>query len=219
MTKFGIFSKSIIKENPVLVMMLGLCPSLAVSSNIFSALGMGISTCFVLICSSTAVSLMRKIIPDKVRIPCYIVFISGFVALTQMLVEAFAFPLYQSLGIFLALIAVNCIILARAEIFASKNNVVDSFIDALGAGAGFTLALLAIALFREAFGYGSFFGITIPLIREFRIPILTMAPGGFVAFGVIIAIVNKLSKGTAKNLQKSRCENCAAYSVCEKAGG
>ena len=216
MSKLQIFSRNIIKENPVLVMMLGLCPALAVSTSAFNALGMGAATTFVLLGSNSAVSLMRKIIPDKVRIPCYIVFISGFVALVQMIAEAFAFSLYESLGLFLALIAVNCIVFARAEIFASKNKLTDSIFDALGAGAGFTLALLAIAIFREFFGLGTIFGIEVPVISNFNISILSMAPGGFVAFGLIVAIVNKLSRGRAVKKKEINCETCSMSSLCGK---
>ncbi|MCL2093549.1 MAG: electron transport complex subunit RsxE [Treponema sp.] len=216
MSRAAIFTKGIIKENPVLVMMLGLCPALAVSTHAINALGMGAATTFVLLGSNSAVSLMRKIIPEKVRIPCYIIIISGFVALAQMLVEAFAFPLYQALGIFLALIAVNCIIFARAEIFASKNSLADSVADALGTGAGFTAALLAIAIFREILGVGTLFGVPLPGLSNFNLSILTMAPGGFVTFGVIIAIVNKVSKGRSIKKRDLDCDTCPSASLCGK---
>ena len=216
MNKLGIFTKGLVKENPVFVMMLGLCPALAVSTHAINALGMGAATTFVLLGSNSAVSLMRKIIPARVRIPCYIIIIAGFVALAQMLVEAFAFPLYQALGIFLALIAVNCIVFARAEIFASKNSLADSVIDALGTGAGFTAALLAIAIFREILGLGTIFGLELPILINYNISILTMAPGGFVSFGVIIAIVNKITRGRAIKRRDLDCDSCPSASVCGK---
>ncbi|MBQ5381082.1 MAG: electron transport complex subunit RsxE [Ruminococcus sp.] len=152
MNKLQNFSKGLIKENPVLVLVLGTCPTLATSTSIINALGMGAAATVVLLCSNMVISALRKIIPDKVRIPCYIVLIAGFVTMVQMLVKAFAPALDQSLGIYLPLIVVNCIILGRAEMFANKNTVIDSAIDALGMGAGFTLALSLMALIREVFG-------------------------------------------------------------------
>ncbi len=179
MNKLQNFSKGLIKENPVLVLVLGTCPTLATSTSIINALGMGAAATVVLLCSNVVISALRKIIPDKVRIPCYIVLIAGFVTMVQMLVKAFAPALDQSLGIYLPLIVVNCIILGRAEMFANKNTVIDSAIDALGMGAGFTLALSLMALIREVFGNGTFFGIDIPVLVDNKIAILTMAPGGF----------------------------------------
>ena len=181
MNKLQNFSKGLIKENPVLVLVLGTCPTLATSTKIIDALGMGAAATVVLLCSNVVISALRKIIPDKVRIPCYIVLIAGFVTMVQMLVKAFAPALDQSLGIYLPLIVVNCIILGRAEMFASKNTVIDSAIDALGMGAGFTLALSLMALIREVFGNGSFFGIDIPVLVDNKIAILTMAPGEEIA--------------------------------------
>jgi electron transport complex protein RnfE len=188
-------TKGFIKENPVLVLVLGICPTLAVSTQASNAIGMGIAATFVLLCSNVIISLFRKSIPDGVRIPCYIVFIAGFVTLAQMFVEAFAYPLYQALGIFLPLITVNCIILGRAEMFANKNTVVDSALDAIGMGAGFTIALFIMASVREIFGSGAFFGMEIPVVSDFTVPLLTMAPGGFVVFAILIAAVNRLTRG------------------------
>ena len=208
--------KGIIKENPVLVLVLGTCPTLAVTTNVMSALGMGAAATVVLLCSNIVISALRNVIPDKVRIPCYIVLIAGFVTMVQMLVKAFAPALDEALGIYLPLIVVNCIILGRAEMFANKNKVIDSAIDAVGMGAGFTLALLLMATIREVLGNGTWLGIEIPILAENNISIMTMAPGGFLVFGILIAIVNKISGG--KNTKKSfGCAGCPSAEVCNKA--
>ena len=208
--------KGIIKENPVLVLVLGTCPTLAVTTNVMSALGMGAAATIVLLCSNVVISALRNIIPDKVRIPCYIVLIAGFVTMVQMLVKAFAPALDEALGIYLPLIVVNCVILGRAEMFANKNKVIDSAIDAVGMGAGFTLALLLMATIREVLGNGTWLGISIPILEENNISIMTMAPGGFLVFGILIAIVNKISGG--KNAKKSfGCAGCPSAHVCNKA--
>lgn len=208
--------KGIIKENPVLVLVLGTCPTLAVTTNVMSALGMGAAATVVLLCSNIVISALRNVIPDKVRIPCYIVLIAGFVTMVQMLVKAFAPALDEALGIYLPLIVVNCIILGRAEMFANKNKVIDSAIDAVGMGAGFTLALLLMATIREVLGNGTWLGFSIPILAENNISIMTMAPGGFLVFGILIAIVNKISGG--KNTKKSfGCAGCPSAEVCNKA--
>ena len=208
--------KGIIKENPVLVLVLGTCPTLAVTTNVMSALGMGAAATIVLLCSNVVISALRNIIPDKVRIPCYIVLIAGFVTMVKMLVKAFTPALDEALGIYLPLIVVNCIILGRAEMFANKNKVIDSAIDAVGMGAGFTLALLLMATIREVLCNGTWLGISIPILEENNISIMTMAPGGFLVFGILIAIVNKISGG--KNAKKSfGCAGCPSARVCNKA--
>ena len=216
MNKISILNKGIIKENPVLVSMLGICPLLAVSAHVSSALGMGIATTFVLLGANVSIALLRKIIPDKVRIPCFIVFIAGFVTLAQMVIEAYAYHLYLALGIFLPLITVNCIIFARAEIFARKNTVLDSILDAIGMGAGFTIAIAAIASIREIIGSGTWFGIKLPVLSEYHIPILAMAPSGFVVFGILIAVVNKISGGKAIRKKEFGCTGCPSASACSK---
>jgi electron transport complex protein RnfE len=222
-----IFMKGITRENPVLVLLLGLCPALAVSTNAFNAIGLGVSTIFVLLCSNILISLLRKVIPDKVRIPSYIVVIAGFVALTQMIVEAYAFELHSALGIFLPLIAVNCVIFARAEIFASKNTVFNSIIDALGMGLGFTIALFLIATLRESLGEGTLtlmalgdlqLSLSLPLLSQFNIPIMTLAPGGFVALASLIAVINKITKGRALKNKTFGCGNCPMAVSCGKGG-
>jgi len=218
MTRLSNLMKGIIKENPVLVLVLGICPALAVSTQASSAIGMGIATTFVLLGSNIAISLFRNIIPDKVRIPCYIVLIAGFVTLVQMILEAYVYSLYQSLGIFLPLIAVNCIIFARAEIYAKRNKVIDSAIDAIGMGAGFTLALFVMASVREILGGGTWFGIELPVLVDNNIPVLIMAPGGFVVFGILIAVVNKISKNKAVRKKEFGCANCSSASICGKGG-
>ena len=210
------FSKGLIKENPVLVLVLGTCPTLATSTSVSSALGMGAAATVVLLCSNIVISALRKIIPDKVRIPCYIVLIAGFVTMVQMLVKAFAPALDESLGIYLPLIVVNCIILGRAEMFANKNKVFDSAIDALGMGAGFTLALTMMATIREIFGNGTFLGIEIPVLAENHISILTMAPGGFFVFGCLMALVTRLSKKKPKKEEFGRA-GCPSAGLCHKA--
>ena len=214
MNKLSILTRGIFKENPVLVSVLGICPTLAVSTQVSSALGMGVATTFVLICSNASIALIRKIIPDKVRIPCYIVFIAGFVTLIKMIFEAYAYPLYQALGIFLSLITVNCIIFARAEVFARKNKILDSVLDAIGMGAGFTIALLAVSTIREIVGSGTWLGFKLPLISGYNISIMTMAPGGFVVFGVLMALMNVISKG--KHKKEFDCTCCPSASVCGK---
>ncbi len=213
MSKFQNFIKGIIKENPVLVLVLGTCPTLAITTSVLNALGMGVAATVVLLCSNMAVSALRNVIPDKVRIPCYIVLIAGFVTMVEMVMHAFVPDLYESLGIFLSLIVVNCIILGRAEMYASKNKVIDSAIDAIGMGIGFTLALFVMASIREIFGAGTWCGLTIPFMGDYKMMILTMAPGGFFVFGCLIALVNKLTKH--KNVKtRIGCSGCPSASLC-----
>ena len=213
MNKLQNLTKGLVKENPVLVLVLGTCPTLATSTSISNALGMGLAATVVLLCSNIVISALRKVIPDKVRIPCYIVLIAGFVTMVQMLVKAFAPALDESLGIYLPLIVVNCIILGRAEMFANKNTVVDSAIDAVGMGAGFTLALTLMATIREVFGNGTFCGLEIPVLVDNKISILTMAPGGFFVFGILIAAVNKFGKHKPKK-RDFGCEGCPQAGSC-----
>jgi len=194
---------------------LGLCPALAVSTQAENAIGMGLATTFVLLGSNIVISLLRNIIPGRTRIPCYIVLIASFTVLAKMAIEAYAYTLYQSLGIFLPLIAVNCIIFARAEMFANRNNAVDSILDAIGSGVGFTLALLAIASIREILGSGTWFGIELPWIVDNNIMIFTLAPGGFIVFACLLAVVNKVSK-SQRAKEKLDCAGCPSAVVCGK---
>ena len=216
-SNFSVLLRGLIAENPVLVLILGTCPTLATSTSVDGALGMGIAAMAVLICSNFVISLLRKIIPDTVRIPCYIVIIAGFVTIVQMVMHAYLPDLYETLGVYLALITVNCIILGRAEMFASKNSVGRSVLDGIGMGLGFTLALVAMACIREVFGAGSFAGIVCPFLSTYRIPALTQAPGGFLVFGILIAIMNKLTekKGGVKRKSFS-CEGCPTAHICNK---
>ena len=216
MTKLQNFLKGIIKENPVLVLVLGTCPTLAITSSVTNALGMGVAATAVLLCSNMAISALRKAIPDKVRIPCYIVLIAGFVTMVEMLMHAFASDLYEALGIFLSLIVVNCIILGRAEMYASKNNVLDSAIDALGMGVGFTLALFVMSSIREILGGGTWMGFEIPVLYENPIAIFRLAPGGFFVFGCLIAIVNKATRGKGVKKKDFGCESCPSAYMCGK---
>lgn len=215
--KASILLNGLIKENPVLVLLLGTCPTLATTGSVVSAFTMGIAATAVLFCSNVAISALRKAIPDKVRIPCYIVVIAGFVTVVQMLMEAYLPDLYNMLGIYLALIVVNCIILGRAEMFARKNNVFDSALDGLGMGLGFTLALLLMSTFREVLGAGTWANIEIPFIKDHTVPILTAAPGGFFTFGIMIALMNKLTKGKAPVKKSFACEGCPNAAACRKA--
>ena len=215
--KLSIFLKGIIAENPVLVLILGTCPTLAQTGSVINALSMGIAATLVLVASNIVISALRKIIPDTVRIPCYIVIIAAFVTVVQMVLRAYLPSLYDMMGVYLALIVVNCIILGRAEMFARKNNVVDSALDGAGMGIGFLVALVAMATIREIFGAGSFAGIEIPFLVNYKIPILAQAPGGFLVFGILIAVVNKIGpkKGEEKRKHFS-CEGCPSATLCSK---
>ena len=215
--KLWIFLKGLIAENPVLVLVLGTCPTLAVSTSVISAISMGLAATVVLVCSNVVISLLRKIIPDTVRIPCYIVVIAAFVTAVQMLLNAYLPDIYEMLGVYLALIVVNCIILGRAEMYARKNGVLDSALDGLGMGIGFLLALFAMAAIREIFGAGSFAGFEIPVLVDYKIPLLVQAPGGFLVYGILIAIVNAI--GPKKGAQKRKnfsCKGCPSAALCGK---
>ncbi len=220
-SKLSILTKGIIKENPVLVLVLGTCPTLAVTTQASNAIGMGIAFTFVLICSNIVISLLRKIIPDKVRIPCYITVIAGFVTIIELVMEAYAYSLYEALGIYLSLIVVNCIILGRAEMFANKNGPFASLLDAIGMGIGFTLTLFVMASIREILGSGTWFGMEIPVLAENNISLMTMAPGGFFVFACLMALVNKITKGRNKRITEygeEGCEGCPAAAACGAGG-
>ncbi len=201
------FTKGIFKENPVFIIMLGMCPTLGVSTQVFNALGMGVSVIFVLTCSNIMISLLRKIIPDSIRIPAYIVIIASFVTIVQMVLHAFVPAVYSALGVYLPLIVVNCIILGRAEAFANKNTVFDSILDALGMGIGFTLSLTLIALIREVLGAGTItifnmsetarLVITIPGLSNSPIRVMTLAAGALLVMGYLKAFFNWYSERNA----------------------
>ena len=183
----------IVKENPTFVMMLGMCPTLAVTSSAMNGLGMGLSTTVVLILSNMLISALRKIIPDKVRIPAFIVIVASFVTIVQLLLQAYLTGLYSALGVYIPLIVVNCIILGRAESFAAKNSPVASLFDGIGCGLGFTLGLTILGSAREILGAGSVFGITL-LPETTNILVFILPPGAFLTLGYIIAIFNKVKK-------------------------
>lgn len=203
--------KGIIKENPVFVTMLGMCPTLAVTTMASNGIGMGLATTFVLVCSNLAISLLKNIIPKAVRLPCFIVVIASFVTLIEFLLKGYIPALYDSLGLFLSLITVNCIILGRAEAFASKNNPWKSVLDGLGSGLGFTLALFLMGSVREILGSGQWFGIDLHL--PITMTVFVMPAGGFFALGVIIAVVNKLAKKAPP--QELGCANCPNAARCK----
>ena len=213
----SILTNGILKENPVLVLILGTCPTLATTTSVFSAFGMGVATLMVLICSNVLISLLRRIIPDNVRIPCYIVIIAGFVTVVQMLIHAYFPALYDMLGVYLALIVVNCIILGRAEMFASKHSVGKSALDGIGMGIGFTAALCAIATIREVLGAASFAGIAIPFLADYKIEFLVKAPGGMVVFGLMIALVSALTAGRSPKKKEFSCAGCPGAELCGSA--
>ena len=188
-SRLSILTNGFIKENPVLVLVLGTCPTLAVTTSVVNGIGMGVSAMAVLICSNIVISMLRNIIPDKVRIPCYIIVIAGFVTVVQLLLQAYVPALYASLGLFIPLIVVNCIILGRAEMFANKNSVLNFALDGVGMGIGFTFALFLMGSMRELLGNGTWFGIH---VFDKFIPgmgIFNLAPGGFFSYAVIMAAV------------------------------
>lgn len=200
------FTNGIIRENPVLRLMLGTCPTLAVTTAAINGIGMGAAATLVLIGSNLVISLLRNVIPDKVRIPAYITIIAGFVTVVQMLVKAFLPSIDASLGIYLPLIVVNCIILGRAEMFASKNSVLPSVLDGLGMGIGFTATLTLMGAIREIIGAGTIFSL--PVTVNFIDPMIVMLlpPGGFFVFGVLVAVSNKLA--TIKGKEPINCTGC-----------
>lgn len=216
--KLQILTNGLLKENPSLRLVLGTCPTLAVSTMASNGIGMGLAATFVLLCSNVVISALRKVIPDQVRIPCYITVIAGFVSVVQMLVKAYVPSLDSALGVYLPLIVVNCIILGRAEMFANKNKVLDSAVDGVGMGLGFTLAICAMAVIREVLGSGTFCGLPVPWFSGNPIGIMTMAPGGFFVFGCLIALVNKISKGRAIKKKEFGCAGCPMADSCGQLG-
>lgn len=211
------FSKGILKENPVLRLVLGTCPTLATTTSLESAIGMGLSAAIVLVCSNIVISALRKVIPQKVRIPCYIVVIAGFVTIVQMLVKAFLPALDEQLGVYLPLIVVNCIILGRAEAFAGKNGVVASALDGLGMGVGFTAALVIMGGVRELLGSGTLLGFQILPASVSPMTIFVLAPGGFFVFGILMACANKLAERKGKPKAVLGCAGCPMAETCSVA--
>ena len=222
-SKLAILTNGLLKENPNLRLVLGTCPTLAITTAVFNSIGMGLAATFVLIFSNMAISACRKIIPDKVRIPAFITIIAGFVTIVMMLVQAFVQPLYQALGVYLPLIVVNCIILGRAEMFASKNGVLDSALDGLGMGIGFTLTLTAMGFIRELLGAGTLFGIQILPDAVEPMAILASPPGGFFVFGVLMALAIMLDEKQGRKVdadpEKIGCGGCPNSKNCHGEGG
>jgi len=186
------FTKGFIKENPVFILLLGLCPTLGVTSTAINGLGMGLATTFVLVMSNLVVSLIKNVIPDKVRIPSFIVIIASFVTIVELTMQAYTPALFEALGLFIPLIVVNCIVLGRAEAFASKQSVFSSIIDGLGMGLGFAFALTLLGAVREILGSGNVFGFE--MIKGDLMLVFVLAPGAFIALGYLIALMNKFSK-------------------------
>ena len=235
------FAKGILKENPVLRLVLGTCPTLATSTSVVNGVGMGIAATIVLVCSNIAISALRKVIPAKARIPAYIVIIASFVTMVQMLVKAFVPALDESLGVFLPLIVVNCIILGRAEAFAGKNPVLASAVDGLGMGIGFTAALFCMGTVREILGAGTFLSGIDTMIGAFvdlkgftgfdftgaldkiglaPMTLFVLPAGGFFVFGVLMACVNKIAEGKGlKKAANTGCEGCPLAAACGKRKG
>jgi electron transport complex protein RnfE len=215
----ALVTNGLLKENPVLRLVLGTCPTLAITTTVFNGLGMGVAATFVLICSNMAISALRKFIPSQVRLPCFIVVIASFVTLVHMLIRAFVPPLNDSLGVYLPLITVNCIILGRAEMFASKNEVTASALDGLGMGIGFTLTLALMSVVRELLGAGTLLGF--PLLSRVMEPIriMTMPPGGFFVFGCFMALAifieRKMGISPSKDAACGACPSAAHCSVNE----
>ena len=193
MNNWKVFFNGLVKENPTFVLLLGMCLTLGTTSSALNGMSMGLSTTFVLICSNIVIALLKNLIPDKVRIPAYIVVIASFVTLLQMLMQAYLPSLYASLGLFIPLIVVNCIILGRAEAFAAKNTALPSLFDGLGMGLGFTWALTLLGAVRELLGTGAVFGFTL-LPSATNMLVFVLAPGAFIVLGYLIAIVNKIKK-------------------------
>lgn len=204
------FTKGLIKENPTLVTLLGMCPTLAVTTMASNGIGMGLATTFVLVCSNIAISLLKNVIPKAVRLPCFIVVIASFVTLIEFLLKGYIPALYDSLGLFLSLITVNCIILGRAEAFASKNGVFASALDGLGMGLGFTLALFTMGTVREIIGTGQWMGINLHL--PVTMTMFIMPAGGFFTLGCVIALVNKIAN--RKPPQEIGCAACPNAATC-----
>ena len=212
-------TNGIIKENPVLRLVLGTCPTLAVTTAAINGIGMGVAATVVLVGSNLVISLLRNIIPDKVRIPAYITVIAGFVTVVQMLVKAFLPSIDAALGIYLPLIVVNCIILGRAEMFASKNSVLPSVLDGIGMGIGFTATLTIMGAIREIIGAGSIFGLTVTANFIDPMIVMLLPPGGFFVFGILVAVSNKLATMSGKKaVDHTGCGSCPMKDACNSGG-
>ena len=221
-----ILTNGIIKENPVLVLVLGTCPTMAVTTMAKNGIGMGLAATFVLLGSNIVISLLKKVIPDKVRIPCYIVVIAGFVTLLSALLQAYATDIYNALGIFLPLIVVNCIILGRAEAYAGKHGPIPSLFDGIGMGLGFTVGLTLIGMFRELIGAGTLFGIQVMPSAYEPVNIFIMAPGAFLVLAMLVAVQNRIKRQKSEKTGKpavpaeeTGCMACANKAYCQAVKG
>ena len=225
MNNFKVLMNGIVKENPTFVLLLGMCPTLGTTSSAINGMGMGLATMFVLICSNVVISLIKNLVPDMVRIPIFVVVIASFVTLLQMVMQAYVPALYATLGLFIPLIVVNCILLGRAEAFAAKNNPLSSFFDGLGMGLGFTMGLTIIGLIREILGAGTFFGLPfLSAIKGFTpITIFIMAPGAFLVLAFLVAgmnIIRKKMEAKGKPLAEPAgclsgdCAHCGQSALC-----
>lgn len=213
--RLSVLTNGLLKENPVLRLVLGTCPTLAVSTMASNGIGMGLAATFVLLCSNVVISALRKVIPDQVRIPCYITVIAGFVSVVQMLVKAYVPSLDSALGVYLPLIVVNCIILGRAEMFASKNSIGLSALDGLGMGLGFTGTLVVMGSVREVLGAGTLFGIQVMPAAVDPMTVFITPPGGFFVFGCLMALVIWIEiKTNNRKVRSIGCEGCPSASVC-----
>ena len=220
MGKLKILTDGLVKENPVLRLVLGTCPTLALTTAVSNAFGMGFAATFVLVCSNIAISALRKVIPGQVRLPAYITVIATFVSIVQNLVKAYFPDLDAALGVYLPLIVVNCIILGRAEMFASKHGVVDSALDGVGMGLGFTLALLLMSTIREVLGAGTWYGIQIIPESIDRFTFMTSPAGGFFTFGLLMALVVFIETKLGDRRKRSvGCEGCPSKGACGAKGG
>jgi electron transport complex protein RnfE len=204
MSKIKILTKGFFKENPSLILVLGMCPTLAVTTSVNNAIGMGAATTFVLLMSNIIISLLKNVIPDKVRIPCFIVIIATFVSIVDLIIQGFVPALSESLGVFIPLIVVNCIVLGRAEAFASKNSVFDSILDGLGMGIGFTISLILVAAVREILGAGSFMGMQF-IPSDYNILIFVLAPGAFLVLGFIMALMRHIINRVEAKRKNKMC--------------
>lgn len=200
--KFSIFTNGLVKENPLLVLSIGLCSSLAVTTSVFNGIGMGFSMMFVLLMSEIIISIFQKVIPDDIRLPIFIIVIAAFTTIVQLVLSAYVPALSESLGVFLPLIVVNCIIMGRVEAFASKNSVIDVILDSFGMGLGYTWVLVVISLVRELFGSGTFFGMNV-LPEAYKIGFFSSAPGGFFVFGIVIAVVSTITRNAEKKRKEA----------------
>ena len=214
MNNFKVLMNGIVKENPTFVLLLGMCPTLGTTSSAINGMGMGLATAFVLICSNVVISAIKNLIPDMVRIPAFVVVIASFVTLLQMIMQAYVPALYATLGLFIPLIVVNCIILGRAESFASKNGAVLSFFDGVGMGLGFTVALTVIGAFRELLGAGTIFGAKIMPAAYEPITIFILAPGAFFVLACLVAVQNKVRNKKPKKAGESQASGCGDCASC-----